>query len=230
VVLTWSFTIKRGIFTMKKLNTVLLAIAILPGAVFAQTPDYEGVIYVVQQQNTTAAPDEALDELCAGAKLFLGGRAVVGAARSDLYSVTLDGTDGSILTDDVAKVGEIAGCTGVGGPEMERVEWPTRDFGQVAQLTLHGKQYTVTGSSRLRTNPDPGFPGEGMFLSGMTGTISKPFELGVVPEVVGAMTANTISIPGKDGNFVSQSLFTIRLYEEPAPVNELDEYWKSLGY
>lgn len=215
---------------MKKLNTLLLAIGMLSGAVFAQTSGYEEVIYVVQQQNRTVVPEENLDVVCADAKLFFGGRDVLGAASSDLYSVTVEGTNGSVIDDDVTKVGEIDGCQDVGGAEMERVEWPTYDWGLISLLTLNGKQYTVTGSSRLRNDPDPGFPGEGMFMSGTTGTIFERFEMGVVPQVVGSMTANSITIPGEDGTYSTQSLFTIRLYGEPIPVNPLEEYWKSLGY
>lgn len=202
-----------------KISMLLSGIFLISSAVLARDANYGEQIIVAQQQNRMLIqPGEDLVEACSWATPLLGGVPAFSGASSDLYSVQTKKTNGSILKDDLKKVGSLLGCqSDLEGPLFERILFPTADVGQVIYLTLNGNDYIVTGSSRLRTNPifGPGFPGPGMFLSGGTGTIQKPFTEADFPDniqVVGSLSVNTISKPLGEGAFNSSSIFTFRLY------------------
>ena len=198
---------------MKNIGYILFFICLLPGTLFAQAPELEETIYVVRQQNRTEMPFDACDP----ALPFLGTQPRISAVRSDLYSVHTKKTNGSVLKDDLKKVGTVFGCTVDWTPETER-GFPTADFGQVWQMTLNGKEYTVTGSLRLRTdpaNPPFGFPipNTGMVLLTSTGTVHKSFATDWPPVVVGTMSGNFLSDPLAIGGYDELAIFTISLYE-----------------
>lgn len=199
---------------MKNIGYALCAVFFLPCTLFAQTPEIEETIYIVRQQNRVPVPLEN----CDWAKPFLGVQPLRSANLSDLYAVHTKDTDGSILNDDVNKVGKVLGCTAEPTPELER-GFQTGDFGEVWQVTLlNGKEYTVTGSNRLRTDPvnGPGFPMMGMSLSTQTGTVYKSFATDWPPVVVGAMSGNFLADPLEIGGFDELAILSFSLYEPPA--------------
>jgi hypothetical protein len=205
------------IFDMNRIKIIVLlsAIFLIPGTIFAKDADDGEKIYVVYQQNRIPIPVDELKNLCDPEEWLFGGQPVFAGSRADLYSVHTKKTDGSILKDDLKKVGSLVGCQSALQPVLERGAFPTLDGGLVIYLTLNGNQYMVTGSNRLRTNPVFGFPEPGQFLSGSTGTIQKPFTLADFPnniEVVGSISINTISAFTGGNLDDSSSIYTLRLY------------------
>ena len=199
---------------MKKASFLIVTIVFLPNALQAQTVELEESIFIVAQENRVALPAEA----CDWALELLGGQPLISAAHSDLYSVKVK-NDGSVVRSKTP-VGELVGCTGDPTLEYERVIFPTADLGEVWQMTLHGTDYTITGSNRFRTNPGAypyGFPVPytGTWLGTGTGTIHKSFETDWPPVIVGSFSTNYIySDSSTDGfNPDLASILTIRLYE-----------------
>lgn len=213
------------------MNNYMYRLAVLclaSGPVFAQTTfepvnpqtDLVERTYVVRQNNRVDLPTEA----CDWALPLLGGQPVLVARRGDLYVVDTKNTDGSLVSDDIIKVGAGQSCIAEPTPELER-GYPTGDYGLVSQITFMGKEYTVTGSARLRTDPTFGnFPGEGMFITTISAGIYKSFATTLPPEIVGAMSGNSLTDPLAIGGFNEMAIFTITLYEpQQKPV------WKPKG-
>ena len=206
----------------------LAVLCLASGSSFAQTTfepvtpqtALEESTYVVRQQNRIDLPTEA----CDWALPLLGGQPVLVARRGDLYVVDTKNTDGSLVSDDIIKVGAGQSCIAEPTPELER-GYPTGDYGLVSQITFMGKEYTVTGSARLRTDPTFGnFPGEGMFITTISAGIYKSFATTLPPEIVGAMSGNSLTDPLAIGGFNEMAIFTITLYEpQQKPV------WKPKG-
>jgi hypothetical protein len=200
---------------MKK-TTFLLSTALLaPSVLFAQPPEIQESIHVVRQKNRTALPAEA----CDWALPFLGGKELINSSRSDLYSIQTKKTNASTLKGDIKKVGSWLGCLADYTLEYERVDVQTADFGEIWQMTLNGKEYTVTGTNRLRTNPNLppyGFPVPytGMFLVTSTGTVHKSFaDTWPAVVVVGSFSCNVLSDLAQTGSFEDLGTCTISLYE-----------------
>ena len=198
---------------MKRISSLLVIISLCPFQVFAQ--DFKETIYVVSQVNRTELPLES----CNWALPLLGGQPLISAARSELYSVSNKHKKG-FIKNPKRQVGTLEGCTAEGTLEYERVDFPTADLGEIWRLTLHGEQYTVTGSNRFRTNPfdyPNGFPvpNTGMFLGTGTGTVHKPFATHWPPVVVGSFSTNYVlsSSPADGIRQDLSSIITIRLYE-----------------
>ena len=198
---------------MKKVSSFLVVVFLYPCLAFPQ--ELIESIYVVAQENRTALPPER----CNWALKFLGGMPLLSSTRSDLYSLKIKDKDGSV-TKSKKPVGVLVGCTSEGIPEYERVDYLTLGLGEIWKMHLHGKNYTVTGSNRLRTNPfvSPyGFPvpNTGMFLATGTGTIHKPFETHWPRVVVGSFSTNYVYSEGPAEGFNPDllSIVTIRLYE-----------------
>jgi hypothetical protein len=198
---------------MKKCYVLPCVILLVPGVLLAQAPELEESIYVVRQQNRVAVPASA----CDWALPFLGGQPLYSSNSSELYSVLTKNKNGSLMKTK-AKVGTLLGCTAAPTVEYERVETPTADFGKVWQMTLNGKDYTVGGSDRLRTNPlvyPYGFPVPftGMVLGTSTGTVAKSFLTNWPPVVVGSVSCTWLSDPSQDNSFDEVATCTISLYE-----------------
>jgi hypothetical protein len=199
---------------MKKLTCLLGAMLLVPSVIFAQAPTLQESIHVVRQQNRNAVPAET----CDWALPLLGGQELISSFHSDLYSVHTKKTNASTLKDDIKKVGSLLGCTADFTLEYERVEYLTADFGEIWQMELNGKEYTVTGSNRMRTgptNPPYGFPSPftGMFIGTSTGTVHKSFADYWPPVVVGSFSCNFLSDPSQVGAFEELATCTISLYE-----------------
>lgn len=199
---------------MNKFNLLLAPVLLAPGILLAQAPALEESIYVVRTQNKIAVPGE----VCAPLLPLLGGGALYSSNTSDLYSVLTKNKNGSFKKTK-QKVGTILGCNSELTPEWERVVFQTGDFGSVWQMSLNGKDYTITGASRLRTNPfiSPyGFPvpNSGMVLGGSTGTIHKSFAE-TWPDIVtvGSFSCTWLGDPNQVGGFDDLATCTISLYE-----------------
>lgn len=197
---------------MKKFSLLLTPLFLMPSAILAQTPELEETIYVVRQQNRTAVPAE----YCDWALPLLGGQPLYSSNTSELYSVLTKNKNGSLIKVK-EKVGGLLGCTAYFTPAFER-GYPTADLGEIWQMTLNGKDYTVTGSNRLRTDPfnEPfGFPvpDSGMVLGTSTGTVHKSFATTLPPVVVGSFSCTWLADDQQVGGYEDVATCTISLYE-----------------
>ena len=200
---------------MKSLYLLLIPTLLFTNAALAENATPEETIYVVQQKNRRPVDDLAVD--CAWAsQVFV---AAIQGNRSDLYSLQTKKTNGVVLKDKIKKVGELVGCFDQGSPQVERGIVPTYDAGQAWLLKLDGKQYIVTGMTRLRTDPTQevffGIPGT--YLGVGTGTVFTPESIAMFPPVpVGSFSSNAIGnffgVPGER----NEGILTIRLYS-PTP-------------
>ncbi len=198
---------------MKKISLLLSTSLLGSSMLLAEAPELEETIYVVRQENRTAVPAE----ICGPALPLLGGQGLYSSFRSDLYSVLTKNKNGSLIKTK-HKVGTLLGCTADPTEENERVEVKTLDFGVIWQMTLNGKDYSITGSNRLRTNPFSfpyGFPVpySEMVLGTSTGTVYKSFFTTLPPVVVGSVSCTWLSDPSSVGNFDEVATCTISLYE-----------------
>ena len=198
---------------MRKVYFLPAAILLLPNMLLAQAPIPEEKIYIVRQQNKIAVPAST----CDWALPFLGGQDLFSSNSSEWYSVLTKNKNGLILKTK-AKVGTLLGCTADPTEERERVNVPTADYGEIWQMTLDGKDYTVTGSNRLRTNPwihPYGFPipNTGMVLGTSTGTVHKSFITDWPPVVVGSLSCTWLGDPIQDNSYEDVGTCTISLYE-----------------
>jgi hypothetical protein len=198
---------------MKKFSLLLTTFFLMPGILLAQPPELKETIYVVRQQNKTAVPPDA----CAWALPILGGQPLYSSNISELYSVLTKNKNGSLIKIK-QKVGTLLGCTAYFTPALER-GYPTADLGEIWQMTLNGRDYTVTGSNRIRTdpfNPPFGFPvpDSGMTLGTSTGTVHKSFfTTPLPPVVVGSFSCTWLSDPSESGSYEDVTTCTISLYE-----------------
>ena len=197
---------------MKKFSLFLTAFFLMPGILLAQPPVLTETIYVVRQQNKTAVPPDA----CEWALPILGGQPLYSSNSSELYSILTKNKNGSLIKVK-EKVGTLLGCTAYPTPELER-GFPTADFGEIWQMTLNGKDYTITGSNRLRTDPfnEPfGFPVpySGMSLGTSTGTVHRSFFTTLPPVVVGSLSCTWLADPQQIGGYEDVANCTISLYE-----------------
>lgn len=198
---------------MKNLFLLVIPVFLFNSIAYADNGIVDEKIYVVQQQNGRPATGSECDWAYAqGVNVVLG-------TISDLYSVQSKKTTGSLLVNDIKKVGEIIGCVDTGEPTYERpinppgVGYPTYELGHVWKLLLDGKSYVVTGMSRVRAEDFGG--ALGTILAVATGTIfTEDSFLEVPPIPVGSLSGNYIvnvyglPYPAE----VTGSIFTFRIY------------------
>jgi len=198
---------------MKNLFFLVIPAFLLNSIAYADNGTVEEQVYVVQQQNARPATGSECDWA-----YDLGVNVVLGTI-SDLYSVQSKKTTGSLLVNDIKKVGEIIGCIDAGEPTFERpinppgAGYPTYELGHVWRLLLNGKQYVVTGMSRVRAADFGGAPGT--ILAVATGTIFTEGSIVETPPIpVGSLSGNYITnlyglpYPAE----VTGSIFTLRIY------------------